>query len=123
MKSDPLSVARACYQAYEDKDRTKIESLLADDFRFTSPLDNALDRAAYLKICWPNSERQRQFEYIHQVAHGDRAFVIYEAVTDDGKRFRNNEVLTVRDGKIVAVEVYFGWSVPHDVPDGQHRDP
>jgi hypothetical protein len=27
-------------------------------------------------------------------------------------------VLTVRDGKIVEVEVYFGWNVPHPGPSG-----
>ena len=34
----------------------------------------------------------------------------------------NTEILKVRDGKIVEVEVYFGWSVPHEVPAGEHRD-
>ena len=29
----------------------------------------------------------------------------------------------VSGGKIVEVEVYFGWSVPHPVPAGTHRDP
>ena len=27
-------------------------------------------------------------------------------------------MLTVRDGKIVEVEVYFGWNVPHPAPSG-----
>ena len=26
--------------------------------------------------------------------------------------------MTVRDGKIVEVEVYFGWSIPHEAPAG-----
>jgi hypothetical protein len=38
MISDPVTIARACYQAYVDKDRAAIESLIADDFHFTSPL-------------------------------------------------------------------------------------
>lgn len=52
----PLAVARACLQAYVRKDRAAIEALLADDFHFTSPMDNALDRQTYFAICWPNSE-------------------------------------------------------------------
>ena len=36
----------------------------------------------------------------------------------DGKRFRNTEILTVRDRKIQDVEVYFGWSLPHRAPEG-----
>ena len=35
-----------------------------------------------------------------------------------GRSFRNTEVLTVRDGKIVEAEVYFGWNVPHTAPSG-----
>jgi hypothetical protein len=52
-----------------------------------------------------------------------RRLLTYEADTTGGKRFRNTEVLTIRDGRISAVEVYFGWNVPHDVPAGDHRDP
>jgi len=36
-----LAVAKASLKAYVDKDRSAIEALLADDFRFTSPLDHA----------------------------------------------------------------------------------
>ena len=35
-----------------------------------------------------------------------------------GRRFRNTERLTIRGGKIVEAEVYFGWPLPHDAPDG-----
>ena len=50
-----LAISKACLQAYVDKDRQAIEQLIADDFRFTSPVDNGLDRATYLDRCWPNS--------------------------------------------------------------------
>jgi hypothetical protein len=43
MKNDPIAIARACYRAYVDKDRPAIEALIAEDFHFTSPLDNRLD--------------------------------------------------------------------------------
>lgn len=39
-------------------------------------------------------------------------------VTDSGKRFRNSEAHTVRDGKLLATEVYFGWDLPHRAPEG-----
>ncbi len=35
MTESPLRVVHAAYQAYVDKDRAKIELLLADDFHFT----------------------------------------------------------------------------------------
>lgn len=121
--TDPLAVARAAYDAYVRKDRAAIEALLADDYRFTSPLDNALDRAAYMEICWPNSAQFEDLEIVHATAEGERAFVVYEAAMTSGKRFRNSELHTVRGGKLVATEVYFGWNVPHDVLRGRHMDP
>jgi hypothetical protein len=48
-------------------------------------------------------------------------FVTYIA-TMGGRRFRNTEVHTLRAGKVVEVEVYFGWNVPHDVAEGEHAD-
>jgi hypothetical protein len=40
--SGPLDVVKAALQAYVDKDRACIEALIADDYHFTSPIDNAL---------------------------------------------------------------------------------
>jgi hypothetical protein len=108
-------------QAYEQKDRGELEALLADDFHFTSPIDNALDRAAYLNICWPNSQSLDTFDWIYHATDGERVFVVYEARIKTGNRFRNCEVHTVRHGKLVSTEVYFGWNLPHDVAKGQHK--
>jgi ketosteroid isomerase-like protein len=120
--TDALAVVRACLKAYIDKDRNAIEALLASDYHFTSPIDNALDRAAYFTICWPNSKALKSFDVICQAENRGRAFVVYEGETLAGKRFRNCEVHTVRDGKLVSTEVYFGWNVPHNVPVGRHLD-
>jgi hypothetical protein len=120
MNTSPLAVARACMQAYVDKDRAAIERLIAADYRFTSPIDNALDRESYFEICWPNSKALTGFDCIHQAQDGDCAFIVYEGHTASGKTFRNSEVHTVRNGQLVATEVYFGWNLPHDVPEGQH---
>jgi len=123
--SDISSLVRGVYKAYEAKDRAAIEALLAHDFHFTSPLDNRLDRATYFKVCWPNSESVQRFDLVSLVVDGDKAFVTYEAQwTHKGSRtFRNTEVFTVRNGKVVEVEVYFGWSIPHEAPAGTHIDP
>ena len=45
-------------------------------------------------------------------------FVTYEGEAIGGKRFRNTEILTIRDSKITDVEVYFGWDVPHQAAKG-----
>ena len=120
---DNTEIARACYQAYVSKDRASIEKLLAADFHFTSPLDNRLDRATYFARCWPNSARTAGFEFINLVPDGNRVFVTYVGRSDDGHRFRNTEILTLRDSKIVEAEVYFGWSIPHEAPAGSFVDP
>lgn len=118
MQSDPLTIARRIYAAYVEKDRAAAEKLIAEDFHFSSPLDNRIDRATYFKRCWPNSQTTAKFEFINLVSDGERAFVTYEGRSTDGKRFRNTEILTVRRGKIIEVEVYFGWSLPHAAPKG-----
>ena len=115
-------VARACYEAYIKKDRAAIEALIADDFKFTSPVDNHIDRQTYFARCWPNSEQIAGFDLVRLVANEDDVFVTYEGRTTDGHRFRNTEVLTIRRSKIVSVEVYFGWSLPHKAPRGGFVD-
>jgi ketosteroid isomerase-like protein len=116
--NDIVAIARAAYEAYVAKNRAVIEKLIAADFHFTSPLDNRIDRATYLARCWPNSERIDGFDFINLVRDGDRVFVTYEGQTKNGERFRNTEIVTVRDGQIVEVEVYFGWSIPHKAKPG-----
>jgi ketosteroid isomerase-like protein len=119
MPDDPISVARKSYQAYVDKDRAAIEALISDDFHFTSPLDNRIDRPTYFARCWPNSATIAAFDFVRLVSEGEQVLVTYEARSTSGKRFRNTEVLTVRDGRIIEAEVYFGWSLPHAAPAGK----
>lgn len=116
------AIARAAYEAYVTKDRAAIEKLIANDFHFTSPLDNRLDRETYFRRCWPNSKVIDRFDFIHLVTDADRVFVTYEGRNTDGRRFRNTEILTIRDQQIVDVEVYFGWPVPHRAPQGGFVD-
>jgi ketosteroid isomerase-like protein len=123
MKHDPVAIARASYRAYVDKDRAAIEALIADDFHFTSPLDNRIDRTTYFARCWPNSATLAGFDFIHIVPHGDRVFITYEGRSTSGKRVRNSEILTVHDGKIVDAEVYFGWAIPHEAAEGGFVEP
>jgi ketosteroid isomerase-like protein len=118
MQQDPADIARASYLAYVRKDRAAIEALIGEDFHFTSPLDNRLDRNTYFTRCWPNSETITNIQFVDVVVHGEQVFVVYEGTSVRNRRFRNTERLTVRGGKIVEAEVYFGWSLPHDAPDG-----
>ncbi len=120
--SRQLAIARAAYDAYVNKDRGALEAIIAKDFHFTSPLDNRLDRETYFRRCWPNSETIAGFDFINLVPDGDRVFVTYEGRNTDGRRFRNTEILTIRDEQLLDVEVYFGWSLPHRAPQGGFVD-
>ena len=115
-------VVRGTLQAYVDKDREAIERLIAEDFHFSSPLDNRIDRDTYFRLCWPNSRNMDDFEIVRMASDGDAVFVTYIGKMS-GRRVRNTELHTIRDGKALEVEVYFGWNVPHDVAEGEHADP
>ena len=120
-KPDAGKLVRSALKAYVKKDRKLIESVLAPDYHFTSPLDNQLDRDSYFEICWPHCEHFDSVHVVHLVVDGTKAFVIYEAVFA-GQQLRNCERHTMRGGKLVETEVYFGWSVPHEVPFGKHQE-
>jgi ketosteroid isomerase-like protein len=121
--SENVATVTALFAAYKASDRAAAERLIAEDYRFFSPLDNGLDRARYFEVCWPSSERAEDFKFTDAFADGERVFVTYEALTRDGKHFRNAEVHTVRNGRISASEVFFGWKLPHPVAEGEHHEP
>jgi ketosteroid isomerase-like protein len=118
-QDDNAGIVRACFKSYVDKDRAMIESLIGSDFHFTSPLDNRIDRQTYFERCWPNSKNMTAVDFTRVVANDGTVFVTYEVRMNDGKRVRNTEIFSVHSGKITDVEVYFGWSIPHDAPAGE----
>ena len=120
---ESVAIARAAYEAYVAKDRAAIEALIADDFHFSSPLDNRIDRATYFARCWPNSKTTEAFDFVQLVPHGEHVFVTYEARGAGSHRFRNTEIVTVRGAQIVEVEVYFGWDLPHKAAVGSFVAP
>jgi hypothetical protein len=115
---DIVAIARAAYDAYVTKNLMAIERLIATDFHFTSPVDNRIDRETYFARCWPNSAQIADFNFINLVPERDRIFVTYEGRRADGRIFRNTEIVTVRKNQIIDVEVYFGWSIPHEAKPG-----
>jgi hypothetical protein len=104
---------RRCYRAYETKDRTAIEEILSDDFRFSSPLDDHIDRATYFKLCWPNSENIKSFQIDQLFEKGNEAFVRYQGTRNDGSKWRCVEFFTIEGNKIKEVEVYFASLPEH----------
>jgi ketosteroid isomerase-like protein len=101
-------IIRNCFEAYRKKDRELLENLLAEDFTFTSPYDDRIDKTAYFERCWPNSLRIKENTLEKILVEGDEAFVRYKCTTHDGKEFRNTEFFTLEGDKIRSVDVYFG---------------
>ncbi|TMM17660.1 MAG: nuclear transport factor 2 family protein [Actinobacteria bacterium] len=108
---DRLQLAREAYGAYESGDRSVLDELLSEDFRFYSPADVGIDRARYFERCWPNAGMIKDFQFARLVEAGDEVIVTYEGTRIDGSRFRNTEVLTFDGDKIRKAEVYFGWNL------------
>lgn len=108
-------VVKECFDAYLAQDRDVMFALLADDYVFTSPQDDHIDRTAFLERCFPTADRVRwqRLLAIASITPQD-VFILYEYELTTGQRHRNTEVSTVRDGQLVETQVFFGGSVYSD---------
>jgi ketosteroid isomerase-like protein len=105
-------VVRAAFEAYLAQDLAVERALLADHFRFTSPQDDHIDKAAFLERCFPTAARLVSQVVLDLVdAGGDGVFIRYEYELTTGERHRNTEYIRVVDGRLVETEVYFGGRV------------
>ena len=103
-------IIRALFAAYMSNNRKAVEDVLADDFHFTSPYDDEIDKATYFERCWRNSDWIERHELEKIFVEGDGAFVTYNCVAKGGKNFRNTEFFTFEGDKIKRIDVYFGAS-------------
>jgi ketosteroid isomerase-like protein len=99
---------RAVFAAYHVGDRRQVEAALSDDFRFTSPFDDGIDKATYFAKCWKNTDWIARQELERIVVDGDQAFVTYNCLAKDGKSFRNTEFFVFDGDKVQSIDVYFG---------------
>jgi ketosteroid isomerase-like protein len=99
---------RAIFAAYLSNDRKAVEDALADDFRFTSPYDDEIDKATYFVRCWRNTDWIERHELERIFVEGDEAFVTYKCIAKGGKNFRNTEFFSFEGDKIKRIDVYFG---------------
>ena len=105
---DREKTIRALFAAYLANDRRAIEDFLADDFRFTSPYDDEIDKATYFARCWRVSDWIERHQLEKILVEGDGAFVTYRCVARDGKSFRNTEFFGFEGDRIKRIDVYFG---------------
>ncbi|KUN03313.1 hypothetical protein AQI95_22605 [Streptomyces yokosukanensis] len=114
MNGSAASVVEAAFRHYRSQDREAALPLYADDFTFTSPQDDHIDKAAFFERCFPTADRFTTQRLLHVVAADEELVIVqYEYELADGGRYRNMEAITVRHGLIREVQVYFGGRVPH----------
>ena len=113
-KTSPRRLAQRSYEAFAKGDRKFFEQHLAEDFTFFSPLDVGLDRAGYFARCWPGAGQGQKFKFLRLIEHDDEVVATYEMTKPNGEKGRNTEILSIKDNKILSVEVYFGWDVLAD---------
>jgi ketosteroid isomerase-like protein len=109
--TENVQVVRRLRIAFDEQDASTARSLLAEDFRFTSPQDDHIDRDAWMRDCFPSAGRFVQSHLSELGAHGDVVFSRYDYTLEDGSRWRNMEAAVVHDGQVHEVEVYFGGKI------------
>ena len=105
-------VVRQSFEAYRRQDRAMIDRLLAEDFRFTSPQDDRIDKATFLEVCFPTADRfvSQRIMYLEPLP-GNDVLLMYEYQLANGETYRNTEVSTVVDGQLEETQVFFGGKV------------
>jgi hypothetical protein len=122
LHSKSQQLVRKYYAAWETKDWRPVDILLADDFTFSSPLDDHISKSAFKAGCWDTQIAYIDRFDLRQVIGTDHeAFVMYVCHTTNGKTFRNVEYFQLRTDKVKAVECYFGGksSFPSAVSTGK----
>jgi ketosteroid isomerase-like protein len=80
-------IIRTIFAAYMSNDRRAVEDALTDDFRFTSPYDDEIDKVTYFARCWRNTEWIERHELERIFVEGNEAFVTYKCTAKGGKNF------------------------------------
>src|SRR5713101_398709 len=108
-------IIRAIFAAYLANDRKAVEDALTDDFRFTSPYDDEIDKATYFARCLRNTDWIERHELERIFVEGDEAFVTYKCLAKGGKNFRNTEFFSFEGDRIKRIDVYFGATYQNGV--------
>lgn len=116
-----IDTIRAIFAAYLSGNRELVEDALSDDFRFTSPYDDNIDKPTYFERCWKNSDWIERHELERIFEEGDGAFVTYLCVAKGGKSYRNTEFFSFDRDKVKRIDVYFGAGFENGVFVPQSR--
>jgi ketosteroid isomerase-like protein len=105
-----MALLRRYYEAYDHDDRAALESVLHDDFTFSSPApeDDHIGRAKYFERCWPQHERVTKFDLLDMCADSESALVRYWGHVREGSPFVCVDHVEFRDDLIARIDCYFG---------------
>jgi len=106
--ADEAGIIRAIFVAYLSNDRGRVEDAFTEDFRFTTPYDDRIDKPTYFERCWKGSDWIERHELERILVDGDEAFVTYKCTAKGGKSFRNTEFFVFAGDKVRSIDVYFG---------------
>src|ERR1700677_3945316 len=103
-------IVRKWYAAWENKDLSAFNDLLADNFTFSSAAgDDHISKSTFKTQCWDSQAQLIDHVDLERIATGEGdAFVKYLGHTKNGKSFRNVEYFRIKDGKFESLECYFG---------------
>jgi ketosteroid isomerase-like protein len=112
---DNAKIIRGLFAAYLANDRKAVEDALTEDFRFTSPYDDQIDKKTYFERCWRDTDWIERHELEKIFVEGDEAFATYKCLAKGGKSFRNTEFFAFAGDKIKRIDVYFGATYQNGV--------
>ena len=111
---------KAWYTAWQSGNWNLMAQILADDFTFTSPLDDHLKMDVFKKRCWqPNAGRIKSVDLKEVTMNGDAIFIIGNGYNTDGKLLRNCDYFKLKEGKIVSYECFFGPGINYPTNTGK----
>ena len=113
--ANKTEIIRKLFSAYLSNDRKSVEAAFTDEFRFTSPYDDEIDKATYFERCWQVADWIERQDLETIMVEGDTAFVTYRCVAKGGKSFRNTECFAFEGDRIKRIDVYFGATYEHGV--------
>jgi ketosteroid isomerase-like protein len=115
MSAQKAKIIRALFAAYLANDRKAVEDALTEDFRFTSPYDDRIDKKTYFERCWRDTGWIERHQLEKIFVESDEAFVTYKCLARGGKSFRNTEFFAFEGDKIKRIDVYFGATYQNGV--------
>ncbi|HEV8284330.1 MAG TPA: nuclear transport factor 2 family protein [Chitinophagaceae bacterium] len=97
------------FGGWEKKNWNLVSSQLAEGFTFTSPNnDDHISIERFKEKCWVQADHIKKFEFVKIIGNDKEAFALMHVITDHDKTIRNIEYFTFSNGKIKAIEVFFG---------------